>query len=312
MFTTLAVVAAVPILKLNNGVEMPAVAVGTWQYDDKYAQQSIATALSVGFTHIDTAHDYCADGSTGDCSGTGGSNQRGIGKAIAAAAIPRTQLFLTTKVPGCGLQGISRSACAADSLAAAAANLDELGVDFVDLLLVHFPPPGGCGAANCPMIRRQWAALSSLLVQNKTRALGVSNWCVSCFACLAEDARAIVPAVNQVQYHIGMGRDPEGLVSYTAAKGIVLQAYSPLGDHTEELISGDLVTSIGAAHNKSGVQVALRWIYQNGVAVTTKSGNLKHLQEDIDLFGWKMTSEEMARADAAVKPPGSPSFMCSS
>ena len=96
-----------------------------------------------------------------------------------------------------------------------------------------------------------------------------------------------------------------------AARGIVPQAYSPLGDSTPELISGDLVTSIGAAHNKSGVQVALRWIYQHGVAVTTKSTNAAHLAQDLDIFDWKWTDAEQARADAAAKPKGTPSFMCS-
>ena len=120
-----------------------------------------------------------------------------------------------------------------------------------------------------------------------------------------------MPAVNQIEYHIGMGADPEGLLSTCAARGIVPQAYSPLGDSTPELISGDLVTSIGAAHNKSGVQVALRWIYQHGVAVTTKSTNAAHLAQDLDIFDWKLTDAEQARADAATKPKGTPSFMCS-
>ena len=261
----------------------------------------------MGFTHIDTAHDYCADGTTGSCKT--GSTQVGIAKAIAGVA--RDSLFITTKVPGCGMQGIGRSTCAADSLAAAEANLRELNTSYVDLLLVHFPPMGGCGALNCPVIQSQWAALESFYAQKKAKSIGVSNFCVSCLDCLAKNASATVPAVNQIEFHIGMGADPEGLLSTCAARGIVPQAYSPLGDSTPELISGDLVTSIGAAHNKSGVQVALRWIYQHGVAVTTKSTNAAHLAQDLDIFDWKLTDAEQARADAAAKPKGTPSFMCS-
>jgi len=306
----LAAPSTTPYVTLNNGVQMPAVAAGTWQYTTAYAQSSVASAFKVGFTHIDTAHDYCADGSTGDCSAVGGSNQAGIAKALAASGLARESVFVTTKVPGCGRQGVSFDNCAADSVKAAQGNLDELETDYVDLLLVHFPPEGGCGPKNCAAIKQQWAALSALVAQNKTRALGVSNFCVSCLECLSQTAGAIVPAVNQFKFHIGMSADPEGLVSYCKAHGIAAQAYSPLGDNTTELITGPLVTALGAAHNKSGVQVALRWIWQHGVAPTTKSGNPVHLAQDLDLFDWQLTSDEMARADAATDPAGTPSFMC--
>lgn len=308
----LAAFSATPMIKLNNGVEMPAVAAGTWQYTTSYAMTAVTAALSVGFAHIDTAHDYCSDGTTGDCSKVGGSNQVGIGKAIAASKAGRSDVFITTKVPGCGLQGISEFNCGADSVKAALSNLEELGLDYVDLLLIHFPPLGGCNPVNCRLIRSQWAALTPLVAQNKTRALGVSNFCVSCLECLAGVPGALVPAVNQFKLHIGMGADPGGLLSHCASHGIVAQAYSPLGDNTTELITGPLVSEIGAAHNKSGVQVALRWIYQHGAAVTTKSGSAAHLRQDIDLFGWELTPDEMGRADAASSPAGKPSFMCSS
>ena len=91
----------------------------------------------------------------------------------------------------------------------------------------------------------------------------------------------------------------------------MVQAYSPLGDNTSSLISGELVSALGATHNKSGPQVALRWICQHGVAVTTKSTNAAHLAQDLDIFDWKLSDAEQARADAATKPKGTPSFMCS-
>lgn len=298
------------MITLNNGVKMPAVAAGTWEYDTATSTLSVTSALASGFRHIDTAHDYCSDGSTGSCKD--GSNQAGIGKALKASGLARSDYFITTKVPGCGLQGISREACAADSTKAAQANLDELGLPFVDLLLVHFPPVGGCGASNCEVIRKQWAALTTFYQANKTRAIGVSNFCPSCLKCLAQDDGAIVPAVNQFKYHIGMGTDPEGLLSYCKAHGIQAQAYSPLGDNSKELISGALVTKVGAAHNKSGAQVALHWIWQHGVAVTTKADKKEYLDQDLDIFGWSMTDAEMAEADGATDPSGTPSFMCSS
>ena len=243
----------------------------------------------------------------------GGSNQVGIAKALKASSVPRERLFITTKVPACGVQGISRKACGADSVAAADSNLRELGLPYVDLLLIHFPPPLGC-RANCAVIREQWKALTDAhLRTNRTRALGVSNFCISCLECLASTpGGAVVPAVNQFKYHMGMGADPGGLISHCVAKGIAPQAYSPLGDNTTELISGPLVRSLGAAHGKSGVQVALRWIWQHGVAVTTKSSNPAHLEQDLDLFAWQLSSAEMAKADASTTPKGTPSFMCTS
>lgn len=312
LLPSLVIQATTTSVTLNNGVVMPVVAAGTWQYSAAAAEQSVAAALSVGIRHIDTAHDYCADGSTADCTGRGGSNQVGIAKALAASSVPRSEIFITTKVPPCGNQGITRAACAADSLKAAQKNLDELGVGYVDLLLVHFPPIiGGCGPVNCGVIREQWRALAQVLAANKTRAVGVSNFCESCFRCLAGDAGAIVPAVNQFEYHIGMGADPIGLVSYCKANGVMPQAYSPLGDNTTELISGPLVNAIGGAHGKSGVQVALKWIWSHGVAVTTKSSSPVHLAEDLDLFDWQLTPAEMAKADASSAPKGKPSFACS-
>lgn len=318
LFATTLALAAMPLIKLNNGVEMPAVAAGTWQYTTDYAEQSAAAALSVGIRHIDTASDYCADGMCGDCSTHGGSNQPGIAKAIATAKIDRSELFITTKVKGCGKQGLSFEDCASESVKLAQANNDALGVDHVDLLLVHFPPDtsgcgGKCTGQVCDKMREQWKALSQqFYAANKTRALGVSNFCVSCLDCLAQDpAGALVPAVNQFKYHIGMGADPSKLVSRCKSAGIVPQAYSPLGDNTTELINGKLVSAIGAAHGKSGVQAALRWIWQNGVAVTTKSGNPEHLRQDADLFDWQLTDDEMKQANAATEPSGTPSFACS-
>jgi len=297
-----------PTITLNNGVKMPAVAAGTWQYNTSTATSSVTQAIAVGFTHIDTAHDYCSDGSTGSCSG--GSNQPGIGKALQAAGLARSDYFITTKVPGCGMQGISKFNCGEDSAKAAQTNLDELGLPYVDLVLIHFPPMGGCGKENCKLIKKQWAALTDFYQANKTRAIGVSNFCPSCLECLAEDASAVVPAVNQFKYHIGMGADPEGLLSYCKQHGIAAQAYSPLGDDSSELITGKFVTAAGKAHGKSGAQVSLRWIYQHGVAVTTKADTKAYLQEDLDLFSWSLTDAEMTEADGLTSPAGTPSFMC--
>eukprot|EP00656_Telonema_subtile_P031850 TRINITY_DN3488_c0_g1_i2.p1 TRINITY_DN3488_c0_g1~~TRINITY_DN3488_c0_g1_i2.p1 ORF type:complete len:345 (+),score=74.48 TRINITY_DN3488_c0_g1_i2:100-1134(+) len=297
LLCALASATTVPIVTLNNGVKMPVIAAGTWQYTPAQAQAATTAAINAGFTHIDTAYTY--------------TDETGVGTAIAASGMKRSDVFLTTKVPGCGLANVSLDNCGPDSLTAAEDNLKQLGLDYVDLLLVHFPPSGGCGADNCVRMQQQWAALSTLLAANKTRALGVSNYCVSCLECL-KAAGGITPALNQVEYHVGQGSDPETstLIQYCAQQNVVLEAYSPLGTNSSELISGPLVTSIGAAHNKTGVQVALRWIWQNGVTLTTKSANPSHLAADLDIFDWSLTDEEMKQLDAATTPKGTPSFMC--
>jgi len=202
--------------------------------------------------------------------------------------------------------------CAADSLAFAENNLVQLQMEYVDLLLVHYPPTGGCGADNCVKIKEQWQALQSFAERNKTRALGVSNFCISCFKCLDEIKDVATPVINQIKFHIGMGADPDGLLSYCKSKGIVTEAYSPLGGNSTEHITSPVVDGIAASHNKTSVQVALRWIWQHGVTLTTKSGNPTHLSQDLDIFNWSLTAAEMTKLDAITSPAGKPSFACTS
>ena len=159
-------------------------------------------------------------------------------------------------------------------------------------------------------MQEAWRAMEDFLAAKRTRAIGVSNYCQSTIDCLLAKAR-VVPAVNQVMWHVGMGPDPIGLRSYCALKNITLQAYSPLGDGSSELITGDLVSGIGSSHNKSGAQVSLRWVAQHGVPVSTKATDPKYLAQDLDIFGWSLSDAELAKLDAATTPAGKPSFICS-
>ena len=129
-----------------------------------------------------------------------------------------------------------------------------------------------------------------------------------------EDEDFITPVMNQVQYHVGMGPDPEGIVSYSSSKNILTQAYDPLGmryHNNTDLINGTLVTDIGQAHGKAGTSIALKWIIQNDVVLSTQTKNPAHLKENIDLFDWELTDDEMATLSSATKPEGVPSYMCS-
>jgi len=251
---------AIPNSTLNNGVQMPMLSLGTWQYSSSTAESTVSLGLKLGFNHIDTANDY--------------NNQVGVGKALAAYS--RDSYFLTTKVPSAP----SDSRSYAETVKYLQQDLDQLGLKYVDLVLIHFPPTGN--VAHCGAMKEAWRAMEDFYKAGKARAIGVSNYCISSFECILPSA-TVVPAVNQVEYHVGMGVDPAGLKSYCDSKGIVLQAYSPLGDGTDELITGDLVSGIGAAHNKTGAQVSLRWVLENGVPLSTKSTSEKHLKEDLEI-----------------------------
>jgi diketogulonate reductase-like aldo/keto reductase len=142
-------------------------------------------------------------------------------------------------------------------------NLKNLGVEYVDLMLLHGPsePFGnldGCSALACELNSAQWRAYTDMYKQGKAKAIGVSNYCPSCFECLKG---GVVPAVNQIQLHVGTGADPEGLLSYCDSKGIVVQAYAPLA--AGKVASDSLCAKVGKAHSKSAAQVGLRWIVQN-------------------------------------------------
>jgi len=298
-----------PTVTLRNGVKMPMVAAGTFQYNSSQAYESIKAALAVGFTMVDTAYDY--------------SNQDGVGRAIAT--VPRERVFLETKVPGCLMDPALKNPfkCYNETKTALDADLRLLNVSYIDLVIIHFPPGQAfvvrsCGdlTGSCQMIREQWRAMEEYYKAGKLRAIGVSNYCPSCFDCL-KDAE-VFPMVNQVMYHIGMGPDPAGFQSYARSRGMVMQAYSTLGNApwtghaAEEITRGNLTSSIGRAHGKNSVQVALKWVVEQGVPAVTKSSNPAHLASDLDLWSWNFTPAELAALNAHKSPWGYPSFACNS
>merc|ERR1712232_185019 len=197
---------------------------------------------------------------------------------MGKSGVPRSEIFLTTKVnPDQGENG---------TVAAHEENLRLLGLDYVDLLLVHFP----CnfdGVTDCSMSARQasWRGLERLHKAGKARAIGVSHYCQKHLQDVLDIATVPV-AINQQEWHVGMEPDPEGVRSFCDAHNITFQPFSPLCGPcgTHELITGNLVTGIGAAHNKSGSQVSLRWLVENGSPVIAKTDNPKHLALNMDLF----------------------------
>ena len=279
----------VPTIMLNNGIAMPTFLWGSGgptQENSTSTAPAVLDAIVAGFPGIDSANHY--------------HNQDGVRKGIALSNVTRDNIWIQTKIEPCGhsiITPILQGKCFSDSLAAVDQNLEQLGVEQVDLTLLHSPPcvpnstwadascewpdqpdavyPQHCNcaaAAPCAMMQQQWKALEHALAQNKTRAIGVSNFCVPCLECIAQ-VSTVTPAVNQLQLHIGMpGEDPEGLVSATRQRGIAVQAYSPLGgDQHAALLGSAVVATIARRYNATPAQLCLRWVVQLGFALATST-----------------------------------------
>ena len=305
-----------PCVTLNNGVLMPQLSFGTWQLSDDEITQLIPLALSIGVTHIDSSVFYFPFGA--DMSGM--PNQPALGRALAGFA--RESYFITTKIDPSFDGSTAYAAATAPfteanayyrTLEQAARNLGDLApLESVDLMLVHWSSP------TCAVMQEIWRAMETVHRLGWARAVGVSNYCPRTLSCILQTAK-VVPAVNQVKLHVGMGPDPGGVKSFCAAHGITLQAYSPLGAggkaHTSELISGELVSRIAAKHPPvSGAQVALRWLVQHGVPFSTKSTSEAHLRDSMAILSNKtitLDAADVAALDTHVTHPTETySFTC--
>jgi len=283
------------MVNLSNGVQMPMLTEGSYGYNDSMIEKIITRALDAGFTAFDTGYVY--------------NNSIGIGKALNSAiakGMSRKDIFMATKVPGCGLGApLNKDKCYNSTKETLDLNLQLLNLDYVDLVITHFPPiqawvTRSCSNWNgaCPAIRRQWQAMTDFYKAGKARAIGVSNYCPTCMDCL-KDAE-VQPMVNQMMYSLGMGVDPQGRFSDNKRRGAVTQAYSSLGNNpiTEkanpDILTGNVTTRIAKKHDKSTVQVALKWIVSQGIPAVTKSSNPVHLKEDLDLWSWDFDDDDRA------------------
>lgn len=278
----------IPFTTLNNGVRMPMVGLGTWEYNTSTAYQASLTALQLGYRHIDTAVVY--------------GNQKGVGRALAEwennYGGKRSDVFITTKIPGG--QNFSEATKVLQS------TLNELGVDYVDLMLVHMP--SSWDLTGGPQARIDgWLAMEEFLKKGKARALGVSHFCRRHLEDIVE-AGTIKPSVNQVEFHVGMGNAGPNATDdrdFVESQGILYQSFSPLCGpcNTKELITGPVVKSIGKKYGKTGAQVSLRWQVQQGIPVIPKTTLAKHMLQNADLFSWSLSDEDMATLTNMDRPP---------
>ena len=242
--------------------EVPALGLGTWTLTDDECVRAVRSALDLGYRHIDTAQDY--------------GNEREVGHAIATSAVPREECFVTTKLWPSNYHYH-------DVIESTRASLDRLGMEYVDLLLMHWP-------YFLVPTEETLGAMADLVDEGLVRNVGVSNFSRSQLEKARESSREPVLA-DQVQYH--PYRDRSDLLEYCRQEGIMLTAYSPLVHGG--VIGDDRLASIGDRYGKTAAQVALRWlIQQEMVAAIPKATSREHLATNIDVFDFSLTDEEMA------------------
>lgn len=257
-------------IKLNNGVEIPCVGYGTFRTDPAVTAQAVQDAIAAGYRHIDTAKVY--------------ENEVGVGQGIKAAGIPREELFVTSK-----LWNTDRGYEAAK--AAFQASLDRLGLDYLDLYLIHWPANEKQFGADAAKINAEtWRAMEELYEAGKIRAIGLSNFMPHHVAELLKTAK-IKPMVDQIEVHPGWTHAEE--IKKLQAMDIVVEAWGPLGGQGATVLVDPTMQKIAATHGKSTAQVSLRWILQQGVVPLPKSVHVDRLKQNMELFDFELSNEEM-------------------
>jgi 2,5-diketo-D-gluconate reductase A len=246
---------------LTTGATIPAIGLGTWPLDDSQVAGTVADAVRIGYRLIDTAAKY--------------GNEAGVGQGIRDAGIAREQLFVTTKLDG-GYQGDDRAVAGLD------ASLDRLGLEYVDLLMIHWPLPAR------DLYVDTWRTFIRLQESGKAKAIGVSNFQPSHLDQLIEQT-GVAPAVNQIQLDPTLARTPSR--EYNSAHGILTQAWSPLG--RGETLANPVITEIAERVGKTPAQVILRWHVQLGISAVPKSATPARLAENLDVFDFQLTAADL-------------------
>ncbi|KQX93100.1 MULTISPECIES: aldo/keto reductase [Streptomyces] len=252
----------VPSLTLNNGLEMPQLGFGVWQVPDDEASKAVATAIEAGYRSIDTAAVY--------------GNEAGTGKGIAASGVERDELFVTTKVWNAD-QGYDSTLRAFD------ASLDLLGLDHVDLYLIHWPLPAKDAYVDT------YKALEKIHADGRAKSIGVSNFLPEHLERLMGET-SVVPAVNQIELHPQFQQAESR--AFHARHGIVTEAWSPLGQGKG--LTVPTVVAIAHKHGRTPAQVVLRWHLQTGHVAIPKSVTPSRIVENIGVFGFELDADDLA------------------
>ncbi len=262
-------------MKLNNGSEIPAIGFGTWQTPSgEIAKASVMKALEVGYRHIDTAAVY--------------KNEASVGEGIKESGVPRDEIFLTTK-----LWNDKHSYAGAKE--AIQTSMDKLGVDYLDLYLIHWPVPFPLkeNDAWIEANKETWRAMEDAVDAGLIKSIGVSNFMPHHLEKLLETAR-IKPVVNQI--YLSPSDQQTDVVKFNAEHDILSQAYSPLGTGT--ILDNDVLNHIARQYDKSVAQVAIRWSLQKGFNPLPKSVTPSRIEENFNVFDFELSDADMAAIDA--------------
>ncbi|MER6194158.1 aldo/keto reductase [Streptomyces cyaneofuscatus] len=253
----------VPSITLNNGLEMPQLGFGVWQVPDDEAAKAVAKAIESGYRSIDTAAIY--------------KNEKGTGRAIAASGVPRDELFVTTKLWN-SEQGHDSTLRAFD------ASLDKLGLDYVDLYLIHWPVPAKDAYTDT------YRAFEKIYADGRAKAIGVSNFHPEHLKRLLDET-SVVPVLNQIELHPQFQQAEAR--AFHAEHGIATEAWSPLGQG-KGLLEVPTVVAIAQKHGRTPAQAVLRWHLQTGNIVIPKSVTPSRIEENLDVFGFELDADDLA------------------
>lgn len=254
-------------IKLASGHEMPILGLGTWKLEGRQCVSIVKEAIELGYTHIDTAWMY--------------KNQREIGRALRDIRIDRDQIFLTTKIWNTHLKYD-------DVLTQFEVCLNDLQMDYVDLLLIHWPND------DVPYAET-FSAFQKLHDAGQVKSIGISNFSEAQVEKACE-VSALPICTNQVEYNVRRNRSE--LRDYCGERGIAMTAHRPLA--VGNLANDVVLSEIGEKHGKTAAQVALRWLIQQDIITIPKSGSVPHLRENLDVFDWELTDAEMQTLDTEI------------
>jgi 2,5-diketo-D-gluconate reductase A len=258
----------VPSVTLNDGAAMPRLGLGVFRVPPAETERIVSDALEVGYRSIDTAAAY--------------RNEPGVGRAIARSGIPRSEIFVTTKLAN-PEQGRART------LAAFEASLDELGLEYVDLYLIHWPVP------QHDLYVESWETLIEIATSGRARSIGVSNFNAEHLErIIAESGRA--PAVNQIELHPGLTQ--QALRELNASHGVVTESWSPLAAGDQRVLEHPLLGELAGMLGKTPAQVILRWHIQLGCVAIPKASSPARMRENMELFDFELDDAQMARIGA--------------
>lgn len=251
---------------LNNGVKMPMEGFGVFQVPEaEVCEQAVSDALKTGYRLIDTAAAYF--------------NEEAVGAAVKKSGIPREELFITTKlwIQDAGYENAKK---------AFQTSLDKLGLDYLDLYLIHQPFGDYYGS---------WRAMEELYKEGKIRAIGVCNFYPDRLADLCANAE-VMPAVNQVELHPFFAQ--EGALNTMKELGVQPEAWGPLAEGNQGIFTHPILTEIGKKYNKTAAQTALRWNVQRGVVIIPKSVHRERMEENLNIWDFTLSDEDMAQISA--------------